>query len=107
VSARPREARLRYFDEARDYRVASASEREAGHAPSPVIDVSSPIVLDPDGAQQRVRAWLADAQAGSESVRLRLPPSRLALEAGDIVEVTERAYRIERIEEGEWRELEL
>jgi hypothetical protein len=54
-----------------------------------------------------VRAWIADAHAGGEGLRVRLPPSTLALEAGDVVDVDGRAYRVERIEDGPWRELEL
>jgi hypothetical protein len=107
ISARHHEARLSYIDEMRDYRPATVSTRDASGGASKVLEVSAPIVLDQRSALDCARSWIADAQAGAEGLRLRLPPSALALEAGDTVLVEGRAFRIERIEEVERRDLSL
>jgi hypothetical protein len=107
ASARSHEARLSYLDEVRDYRAATVAARDAFGGASRVIELATPIVLDQRAALACARSWIADAKTGGEGLRLRLPPSALALEAGDMVLVEGRAYRIERIEEGERRELSL
>jgi hypothetical protein len=107
VSMRPLTARIGFLDELRDYRSAWTSTRIGDGAASPAIAVSAPVVLDPDSALRSARTWLAEAAAGAEGVQLRLPPSALALEAGDLVGVEGRAYRIDRIEDGPWREAQL
>ena len=53
------------------------------------------------------RELISDAKLANDGVTLRLPPSSLALEAGDIMRLEGSVYRIERVEDGLWRELEL
>jgi hypothetical protein len=107
ASARAHEARLSYIDELRDYRAATVTTRDATGGASRAVEAAEPIVLDQRSALACARGWIADAQAGGEGVRLRLPPSTLTLEAGDAVLIDSRPFRIERIEEAERREVSL
>lgn len=102
VSAAPAEARLRFVDETRDYRVAAASARVADAGARPALDIAVPLTLDPVRAAALARAWLVDAEAGSDVVRVTLPAARLDIEAGDVAAIAgdARRYRVERLDEG-------
>ncbi|MEY8840978.1 phage tail protein, partial [Cribrihabitans sp. XS_ASV171] len=54
--------------------------------------------------RQVVERWLSEARVSRDSVRFALPPSRMALGAGDVVRLGgqgEALYRIDRVEQGE------
>jgi hypothetical protein len=107
MTTRSRAARLTYIDEINDYRAAAATARESAGAIAPLRRLAAPIVFEPDLAARIARDLVSDAKLANEGVTLRLSPSRLAFEAGDIVRLEGSAYRIERVEDGLWRELEL
>lgn len=100
AAEQPLEARLRFLDETRDYRAAAALARSQ-EGRRPALALAAPLVLDHDGAERVARAWLASAAAEAETVRLALPPSALALEAGDLValEGAGGLFRIRRVED--------
>ncbi|MGD2133233.1 MAG: glycoside hydrolase/phage tail family protein [Maricaulaceae bacterium] len=105
--ARPLEARLAFVDERRDYQVAAVSARQLDATTAPVIALSAPVTLDSTAASDVVRRWLADAETGALSASLRLPPSALAWEVGDVLAVGGANFLIEQIDEGAWREVSL
>ncbi|WP_333682796.1 baseplate multidomain protein megatron [Pontibaca methylaminivorans] len=53
--------------------------------------------------RQTAERWLAEARVARESIRLALPPSRLALGAGNVLRIGADAasYRIDRVEHSE------
>ncbi|MFC3614954.1 glycoside hydrolase/phage tail family protein [Lutimaribacter marinistellae] len=60
-------------------------------------------------ARQTVERWLSEARISRDTLRLALPPSAMALGAGDVVtlaEQNEALYRIDRVEQGEMQLLE-
>ncbi|SFS47935.1 Putative phage tail protein [Sulfitobacter marinus] len=62
--------------------------------------------------RQAIERWLAEARISRETVRLALPPSMLAVGAGDIIELpsegeeTSGLYRIDRVELGDLQVVE-
>ncbi len=84
----PREARVRFIDEARDYESASISARDRDAEHQRAVELELPLALDPGQAGALARAALHDARAGAETLEIELPPSRLALEPGDAAPVT-------------------
>lgn len=61
-----------------------------------------PLALTRAEGQRTVERWLAEARVARDTARFVLPPSRAALGAGDVVELTHGAlpglYRIDRME---------
>lgn len=57
-------------------------------------------------AQRMVERWLAEARISRDGVRLSLPPSRGELGAGDVIEIGDRKYRLDRVIRGEVLHLE-
>ena len=62
--------------------------------------------------RQVVERWLTEARISRESLRLALPPSMMALGAGDVIELPadgeegDALYRIDRVEQGEMQLIE-
>lgn len=83
-------------------RLAGYSERKS--------DASLALVMDATQAQAIADRMLAEAWIGRETARLALPPSLIALDPGDVIELMvdnrPRAFRIERIRDAGAREIE-
>lgn len=106
----PGDVTLRFTDLTRDYRSgAVVSRRQLGGALGRHI-VALPLAMDEDQALQVAERLLAEAWVGRETVRLALPPSRLALEPGDTIRLETAAgrqiLRIGRISDGITRQIE-
>lgn len=62
--------------------------------------------------RQVVERWLTEARVSRESLRLALPPSMMAIGAGDVIELpadgaeADALYRIDRVEQGEMQLIE-
>jgi hypothetical protein len=95
----PRAVRLGHLDADGDYEPAAVETRGEGGAGVEASDL--PLALDAEAAGAAARRWLAEAGATAETARLRLPPSRLALEPGDVIEIRAEgpptAHRVDRI----------
>ncbi len=69
-----------------------------------------PLLLTRTEGRAITERWLAEARVARDLVRFSLPPSRLALGAGDVVALTEGSgavsYRIDRVIQGEAQVLE-
>jgi len=81
----PASAKLTYIDGNVDYRQAVAEARRLAGASERVSTASMPIVMDQAQAQRIAETWLQDAWQARERGRMTLPPTRLALEPGDVV----------------------
>ena len=96
----PTSLSIRYIDGLADYRRASVgAQRLAGHS-ARASNADLPIVLSQAAAQQRAEIWLQHAWASRESASLQLPPSQLALDAGDVFHLA-ASDRITRLQIGE------
>jgi len=60
-----------------------------------------PVSLTQGEARGIVERWLSEARVARDAVRLALPPSRLALGAGDVVGIGDARYRIDRLEQAD------
>lgn len=82
----PDAIKLRYGDPARDDQAASVEARRGAGSSARVIDYAPPVILAESAARQVAEIELHAAWHGRERSSFTLPPSRLALDAGDVVE---------------------
>ncbi len=106
----PTAVRIGHIRADAEYRRSTA---EATHHPaigSRIEESEQAIALSGGKARAAARRWLAEARIARDAATFALPPSRLALEPGDIVSlaVDGRAlpHRITRLEESEARQVE-
>lgn len=83
----PLSAKLTFIDGGLDYRQAAVEARRLGVASQRVASAALPIVMSHEDAQAAADIWLQQAWIERESATLSLPPSRLALDPGDVVEL--------------------
>ncbi len=81
----PEETRVQFLDGAREHRVTTVSARRRDGSGVGVTTVEAALTLDPDAAEAVAERLLAQAHARRDRLSVTLPPSRLALEAGDCV----------------------
>lgn len=89
----PREVSLRFIDGGAEFRHAAASSRRLVGASARAAHADLAVVTSDAAAQRRAEIWLQDVWAGRESAEFALPPSRLALNPGDVVGLTIRGRR--------------
>ena len=85
VGSVPSTLRLTYYDPARDYQMGEA-RAIAGEQGNNELQQELPAVLSADDAKTLVQQMLAQQWSARDTVTLRLPPPRLGLEPGSIVE---------------------
>lgn len=85
----PAVLRLSYYDPARDYQTGEARSA-AGESPGLEAKRELPAVLSANDAKSLAHEILARAWATRDTLSLRLPPSRLALEPGSLLSLNLR-----------------
>jgi hypothetical protein len=83
----PLSAKLTFIDGSLDYRQAAVEARRLVGRSQRVASAALPMVMTHEDAQGAADIWLQQAWAERESATLRLPPSLLALDPGDAVEL--------------------
>ncbi|MBA4171596.1 MAG: hypothetical protein C0511_02820 [Hyphomicrobium sp.] len=83
----PASAKISYISAASDYRQAVAEARRLTGASGRLSQAELPIVLESDQASAVAEAWLFETWAARERASFKLPPSALAIEPGDVLEV--------------------
>ncbi|MEO1494280.1 MAG: glycoside hydrolase/phage tail family protein [Pseudomonadota bacterium] len=110
LSATPDSVRLSYVQSENDYRVGAAESRLPGGSLTRVSETSLELVLAGSKAQAITNRWLAEAARAQQRAVFALPPSALAYEPGDVVQLPgagqEEQYRIDRITDQAGREVE-
>ena len=106
----PSSAKLTFISAAGSYPAAvEEARRLAGHS-GRVALADLPLVLEAEQAAQMAEIWLFEAWAARERAAFALPPSRLALEPGDVVAYAadgrSRLLRITEIGEHGARDIE-
>ena len=89
----PREVSIGFTDIGSDYQRAAASSRRLVGGSTRVSHADIAMVTNDTEAERRAEIWLQDLWAGRESAEFALPPSRLALAAGDVVALTVNGRR--------------
>ena len=83
----PASAKIMYVSGNDDYRQAAVEARRLTGVSGRVAQAELPIVLDPEAAGAIADSWLFEAWSSRERVSLGLPPSLIAVEPGDAIEV--------------------
>ncbi|OJI93357.1 putative tail protein [Planktotalea frisia] len=69
-----------------------------------------PLAMTRPEARQMLERWLSEARVSREAIRFALPPSKLAVKAGDVVRLKggqgDTQFRVDRVEQGESQILE-
>ncbi|UPH70900.1 glycoside hydrolase TIM-barrel-like domain-containing protein [Abyssibius alkaniclasticus] len=99
----PARVRISFFEGDNAYQ-SGAAEAARPDAQSPEVSHSGlGLVLGMGQAQAIAERWLNEARVARDAVQFALPPSQLALDAGDVVRLRHSgetaAYRIDRIED--------
>ncbi|MBN9278209.1 MAG: glycoside hydrolase/phage tail family protein, partial [Hyphomicrobium sp.] len=106
----PASARIAYAASERDYRRAVAEARRLVGASGRISLAELAIVMEADQASQIAESWLFETWAARERAQFALPPSRIALEPGDIVALDRlgdpRLFRITEIGDHGSREID-
>ena len=89
---------LGYWDRERNYLAGSVTAIGAGAGA--LETVSAGLVLDLGGARLAAEQLLGERRAQRETVALTLPPSLLALDAGDAIAVAGAAFEVTEIRDG-------
>jgi hypothetical protein len=109
-SEMPGSLRISYVEIDAEYRPAAVEARKLSGASARGAETVIPIVFSQPEAQGLADRLLQAAWVGRERVKFVLPPSRLALEPGDVVQLTTaaRSFRcqVTRLNDGEDREAE-
>ncbi len=104
----PQSIKLVYINGDGSYRQAVAeaqvpplNRQMSGYIGQRIAEARLPLVASADSAAKSAEIWLRESWAARESAQLLLPPSRLALEAGDIISFASRLLRITAIQEAD------
>ncbi len=84
----PASAKITYIAAGGDYPSAVEEARRLAGRSGRVALADLPLTLDAEQAAEIAEVWLFEAWAARERAQLSLPPSRLALEPGDVVALT-------------------
>ncbi len=96
----PASAKIRFIASEGDYQQAVAEARRLVGASGRVSEAELPLVLDSHLAEGLAEAWLFETWAARERASFTLPPSRIALEPGDVVSLEcDGASRLLRVTE--------
>jgi hypothetical protein len=99
----PLAAKIAYVAATQDYRPAIAEARRLTGAAGRVAQADLPVVLDGEDAAAIAETFLFEAWAARERASFVLPPSRIAVEPGDVVTLTvggrERSFRVREVGE--------
>ncbi|GAB4283410.1 MAG: glycoside hydrolase TIM-barrel-like domain-containing protein [Roseovarius sp.] len=98
----PARVRLRFVEAGADFDVI-AEEAVLEETDSPAVSTSEiPLALTRAEGRQTVERWLSESRAASDTLRLTLPRSRLAVGAGDVIALPETGgeglFRVDRVE---------
>ncbi len=83
-----REVSLSFTDSGSDYRRSAVTSRRLVGGAARTSHADLAVVTSDAAAERRADIWLQDLWAGRESAEFALPPSYLALAAGDVVGLT-------------------
>ncbi|MBI1217483.1 MAG: host specificity protein [Rhodobacteraceae bacterium] len=98
--------RLSFVEAEGDYQVRAAEAAFPDAAERSVAQSDLPLVLTQAEGRATTERWLAEARVARDTVKFALPPSQMALGAGDVVTLDGAQYRIDRVEDAGARAIE-
>ncbi len=106
----PAAAKVRYLSASTDYRQAVAESRRLSGASGRISQADLAIVMDADQATSLTESWLFEAWSTRERAAFKLPPSALALEPGDTINLhigsDDRLFRLTEVGEHGVRDMQ-
>ncbi len=93
--------RLSYIDVQGDFEARTAEARFPDEDLRAVAVSELALGLTAAEARDVTHRWLAEERIGRDSIRFALPPSRLAVGAGDVVALHGGLWRVDRVETGD------
>ena len=97
----PMRVRIAYLEAEADFAVTTSDAAFPG-ADRDVTQASElPLVLLPSEAVAIAERWMAEARVARDTARFALPRSKMALGAGDTIDLNGARYRIDRIEQSD------
>ncbi len=99
--------RVRFIQSGADHDIVAEEAVLPDRATHAVTASDLPLAMTRAEGRQVVERWLSEARVSRDKARFALPPSRMELGAGDIVELPaaptggEALYRIDRVEQAE------
>ncbi|MGB0508135.1 MAG: phage tail protein [Pikeienuella sp.] len=105
----PRAVQVTYIQSENEYQPGAIEVRTEATLSTRVDATDVPIVMDAAKATGVAERWMAEVKTGREGLEFTAPPSILEIEPGDVVKVAGRSerYRVDRIDDGQTRELTL
>ncbi|WP_406649841.1 glycoside hydrolase/phage tail family protein [Aliisedimentitalea scapharcae] len=96
--------RLQFLQSGADHEVLAEEVVLPEHATHAVSSSELPLSMTRAEARHVVERWLAESRVSRDTVRFALPPSRIALGAGDVVKLPvgegkDALFRIDRVEQ--------
>ena len=105
----PQCLKLAYLEAGFDYRLAAVEARQAGGSSRRDVLIELPAAVAQADALKRAEVSLQEAWSAREAAEFALPPSLLALEPGDVVDLTLEGgpvkVRIEDVSDGDFRKV--
>lgn len=92
--------RLRFIEAEANFEVVAEEAVLPRDTADVVAGQEMPLMLLRGEGRQVAERWLAEARVARDTVRFTLPPSRMAVGAGDVVRVEDALYRVDRVERG-------
>lgn len=90
--------RVAYLEGGGDYAIRASEAAFADEQGNSLSETELPLVLTPAEARRTAERWLSEARRARETVQFALPPSQINVGAGDVVRLSGREYRIDRVE---------
>lgn len=100
------QVRVGFVDAQSSYEVRSAETRFPDEEAVGVSQTDLSLALTFQEGLGAVERWLAEARIARDTARFALPRSRLAVGAGDVVQISEARYRVDRVEQTESQTVE-
>lgn len=98
----PRDILVRWAEPTLDDRAAAAEAERDGTVSVGKIEVQFPVVMSSEMGESIAERLKREAWVGRETIELQLPPSQLALEPGDIIQIegSIQKYRLNEVGDG-------
>jgi hypothetical protein len=92
--------RLRFIEAEGSFEVIAEEAVLPGDGSDVVAAQEMPLAMLRGEGRQVVERWLAEAQVARDTVRFTLPPSRMAVGAGDVLRLGAERFRVDRVDRG-------
>lgn len=91
--------RLGFYEAENDFDARTAEAVFPDETSAVASQNDLPLVMTPDEARGVAERWLAEARVARDVASFALPPSRMDLGVGDVVEIAGESFRIDRLEQ--------